>query len=127
MAILRIKTSSGVWVDIPSIQGAPGKDGEPGKDGLPGETGPQGPVGETGPVGPKGDPGEKGEPGKDGINGVDGKTPVKGVDYFTASDIASIGVGDISNLTTTDKSSTVGAINELVTTLGDIETLLKNI
>lgn len=52
--------------------------GESGKDGAPGE---------------KGDPGEKGAdgaPGKDGAKGADGKTPVKGVDYFTAADVNEI-------------------------------------
>ena len=52
--------------------------GDPGKDGAPGE---------------KGDPGEKGAdgaPGKDGAKGADGKTPVKGVDYFTAADVNEI-------------------------------------
>lgn len=32
----------------------------------------------------------KGEDGKDGINGTDGKTPVRGVDYWTDSDVNSI-------------------------------------
>lgn len=52
--------------------------GDPGKDGAPGE---------------KGDPGERGAdgaPGKDGAKGADGKTPVKGVDYFTAADVNEI-------------------------------------
>jgi hypothetical protein len=52
--------------------------GDPGKDGAPGE---------------KGEPGEKGAdgaPGKDGAKGADGKTPVKGVDYFTAADVNEI-------------------------------------
>lgn len=52
--------------------------GDPGRDGAPGE---------------KGDPGEKGAdgaPGKDGAKGADGKTPVKGVDYFTAADVNEI-------------------------------------
>lgn len=66
---------------------------------LKGDTGPQGPQGETGPkgpqgeAGPKGDPGEKGgkgDPGTPGKNGADGHTPVKGTDYWTASDKAEI-------------------------------------
>ena len=40
--------------------------------------------------GPPGVPGEKGDPGRDGKNGADGKTPVRGVDYWTAADIAEI-------------------------------------
>ena len=49
--------------------------GEPGADGMAGEKG------------EKGDPGEKGEKGD---SGVDGYTPVKGTDYWTATDIAEI-------------------------------------
>ena len=36
--------------------------------------------------GPKGDPGPQGDPGPKGEPGQDGHTPVKGVDYWTASD-----------------------------------------
>ena len=36
--------------------------------------------------GPKGEQGPKGETGEQGPAGADGKTPVKGVDYFTADD-----------------------------------------
>ena len=35
--------------------------------------------------------------------------------------------GDLSNLTTTDKSSLIGAINELVSDIGDIDTALQSI
>ena len=34
--------------------------------------------------------GEDGLPGADGHDGADGKTPVKGVDYFTEAEIASV-------------------------------------
>lgn len=49
--------------------------------GPAGNTGPAGPAGDTGPAGPAGPAGE------------DGATPVRGVDYWTAADQASI-VGD---------------------------------
>lgn len=49
--------------------------GDPGKDGAPGE---------------KGDPGEKGADGAPGKDGADGKTPVKGVDYFTPTDVEQV-------------------------------------
>lgn len=49
MAIMRLLDENGEFINIPAIQGAPGKDGE------------QGPQGEPGPKG------DKGEPGKDGI------------------------------------------------------------
>lgn len=89
-------------------QGPPGKDGEQGLQGL---TGPQGPKGDPGEQGPKGEPGARGEtgpqgeqgaqgvPGKDGEQGppgtqgpagADGYTPVRGTDYWTEDDIASI-------------------------------------
>ena len=84
-------------------QGPQGEAGSVGPKGPAGATGPQGPAGPQGPQGPKGDPGETGPQGptgpagsngKDGSigpagpQGVDGKTPVKGVDYFTAADRA---------------------------------------
>ena len=55
--------------------------------GLKGEQGIQGPQGNTGSQGPQG---EKGEQGIQGPAGADGHTPVKGVDYWTESDISSI-------------------------------------
>ena len=42
--------------------------------------------GNPGPAGPAGEKGERGEPGETGPAGADGKTPVKGVDYWTAED-----------------------------------------
>lgn len=55
-----------------------------GSDGAPGQPGPQGVPGETGPVGQTGAP------------GADGYSPQKGVDYFTAEDIARIRSGLLS-------------------------------
>lgn len=46
--------------------------------------------GGAGEKGDKGDPGEKGEKGDKGDPGEDGYTPVKGVDYWTDEDQASI-------------------------------------
>lgn len=92
--------------------GATGPQGEQGPAGSKGDTGDTGPRGETGPAGPagpKGEPGEKGEKGDtgatgatgpagpagaDGAPGKDGKTPVKGTDYFTATDKAEL-VNDV--------------------------------
>ena len=66
--------------------------------GIPkGDKGDTGPKGVKGDKGDKGDRGERGADGKDGINGADGKdgyTPQKGVDYFTAQDIKSLGIDD---------------------------------
>lgn len=83
-------------------QGPPGQDGEQGLQGL---TGPQGPKGDPGEQGLKGEPGARGEtgpqgeqgiqgpqgpPGTQGPAGADGYTPVRGTDYWTEDDIASI-------------------------------------
>ena len=97
--------------------GVPGKDGKDGKDGITptigangnwyigstdtgkpsrGDKGEQGPQGERGPAGAdgatglQGPQGAKGDPGIPGKDGKDGHTPVKGTDYWTASDKAEI-------------------------------------
>jgi len=71
-------------IDIPA--GPRGDKGDPGAKGDTGATGPQGAQGAKGDKGDKGDPGAKGEKGDTGPQGPAGKTPVKGVDYFTATD-----------------------------------------
>lgn len=48
--------------------------------------------GDPGQKGEQGNPGKDGVNGKDGTNGQDGYTPVKGVDYFTAQDIADLNI-----------------------------------
>ena len=53
-------------------------------------TGPQGPAGADGADGADGQPGPQGPQGIQGPAGEDGETPVKGVDYFTAAEIAEI-------------------------------------
>ena len=62
--------------------------GPQGKQGVQGETG------ATGATGPQGEVGPKGDTGATGPAGADGKTPVKGVDYFTAADKAEL-VNDV--------------------------------
>ena len=87
------------------IKGDPGADGAPGKDGVAAtvavgtvSTGAAGSAAEVVNRGtsnaavfdfkiPQGAPGKDGSPGKDG---VDGHTPVKGTDYWTASDKAEV-------------------------------------
>lgn len=64
--------------------GPQGPQGIQGVQGPQGERGPAGADGATGPQGPQGDKGVAGTPGKDG------HTPVKGTDYWTASDKAEI-------------------------------------
>lgn len=48
--------------------------------------------GQKGDKGDKGDKGNQGIQGIQGVPGKDGYTPVKGKDYFTAEDIASLGI-----------------------------------
>ena len=60
--------------------------------GLP--RGEQGIKGEKGDKGDKGDKGNQGAQGIQGVAGKDGYTPIKGVDYFTAADIASLGIDE---------------------------------
>ncbi len=43
-----------------------------------------------GPKGDKGEAGRDGVHGPQGVKGADGKTPVRGIDYWTESDIAEI-------------------------------------
>ena len=88
--------------------------------------------GEKGDKGDKGEPGQNGadgQPGRDGIDGTngldgapgadgkDGYTPVKGTDYFTAEEIASIEANaaaavDLSAYPTTTQMNT--AINNAI-------------
>lgn len=76
--------------------------GDQGPRGLTGSQGPKGEAGPRGEQGPKGDPGARGDPGEQGPRGeqglqgpkgdagTDGHTPVRGTDYWTEADIASI-------------------------------------
>ena len=59
---------------------------------LVGPEGKQGKDGERGIQGPRGQQGDKGDKGDKGDTGNDGHTPVKGVDYFTSEDIASLNI-----------------------------------
>ena len=67
-----------------------------------------GPIGPQGPQGEKGDKGDQGIQGETGPAGQDGYTPVKGTDYFTASDIADFETDVIADL-----SPTMGASVDL--------------
>lgn len=70
-------------IEAGKVKGPQGDPGPQGPRGETGQTGPQGPIGETGQRGPQG---EIGQTGQTGPAGQDGHTPVKGVDYWTASD-----------------------------------------
>lgn len=69
------------------FDGPAGPQGEPGRDGADGEPGPQG---EPGAPGRDGKDGAPGMPGAKGDPGEPGRTPVRGVDYWTAEDRAPI-------------------------------------
>lgn len=57
---------------------------------LKGPKGDKGDKGDPGPKGDKGETGQAGAQGPQGAKGADGKTPVRGVDYWTETDIAEI-------------------------------------
>lgn len=95
-------------VEFNASMSSDGKMGPPGPQGPQGEQGPQGnqgPQGEQGIQGIQGIQGEQGPAGADGQNGQDGYTPVKGTDYFTASDIADFEADVIADLSPTMGSS----------------------
>lgn len=72
---------TGEFVNNGPLQGAKGDKGDTGAQGPAGPAGADGAPGkdgDTGPQGPKGDP------------GADGKTPIKGTDYFTPTDVNEI-------------------------------------
>ena len=89
-------------------KGDPGATGEQGPAGDQGPAGPQGPKGdqgEPGPQGPKGDTGDTGPQGEQGPAGADGHTPVRGVDYWTASDRHAIVSDVLAELSSGDEVS----------------------
>lgn len=72
------------------FDGERGPKGEPGRDGADGAQGPQGEPGAPGEDGAPGRDGKDGAPGEKGDPGEPGRTPVRGVDYWTAEDRAPI-------------------------------------
>lgn len=81
------------WENVGVIRGPQGPQGEQGPQGpqgIQGETGAQGPQGIQGETGPQGATGATGPQGIQGEQGVAGYTPVRGTDYWTAADVATI-------------------------------------
>ncbi len=87
--------------DSGMFKGDKGDKGDTGPQGIQGIQGEKGDKGDTGAQGPQGEKGDKGDPftyedftGEQlaGLKGADGYTPVKGVDYFTDEDIASLDI-----------------------------------
>lgn len=85
-----ISTLQSDLTNIELTPGPQGPQGEIGPKGDKGEKGEQGPAGQDGAAGAKGDTGETGPQGPQGETGADGRTPVRGTDYWTAEDIATI-------------------------------------
>lgn len=105
-----LKVGDGVtaWNSLPYKKGPKGDTGAQGEKGDKGDTGAQGPQGLKGD---KGDPGEQGIQGIQGIQGLkgdkgeDGYTPQKGVDYFTADDIASLNIPSVDQTYTPESEN----------------------
>ena len=74
-------------LDNPATVNIKGPKGDTGAQGTQGIQGEKGDKGDTGATGPKGD---KGDTGATGATGAAGKTPVRGTDYWTDTDIATI-------------------------------------
>lgn len=91
-----------------------------GEQGAKGDTGPKGPQGEAGPKGDPGEKGDKGDPGTPGKNGADGHTPIKGTDYWTASDKAEI-VEDTKNAIDLSSYAKQQDLNSLKTRVSTLE------
>ena len=117
------------WIFITDFSGATGIQGPKGDKGDTGEKG------ETGERGPQGIQGEQGIQGPKGDTGEDGYTPVKGVDYFTPQDIASLNIpttlAELSDdsthrlVTDTDKT-TWGGKQEALVSGTNIKTINNN-
>lgn len=95
-------------IEAGKVKGPQGDPGPQGPRGETGQTGPQGPRGETGQRGPQG---EIGQTGQTGPAGQDGHTPVKGVDYWTASDKQEI-YAEAEQALRDQEQSSVAAIRE---------------
>lgn len=82
--------NDGTWTNLGPLQGPEGPQGPKGDTGDPGPQGPKGDTGDTGPRGPTGPAGADGANGPQGPAGENGYTPVRGTDYWTDDDIATI-------------------------------------
>ena len=87
-----------------------GEKGDTGAQGVQGIQGIQGEKGDTGEQGLKGVKGDKGD------KGTDGYTPQKGVDYFTAEDIAGLNIPSVDQTysPTSDNAQSGKAVAEAV-------------
>ncbi len=93
-------------LDEGELRGPEGPQGPAGADGQDGERGPKGDTGETGPKGDKGDKGDTGDPGY---------TPVRGTDYWTASDQSTIVSQAVSQINTATKLTSLPSSGNVLT------------
>lgn len=100
-------------VNLKGPKGDTGARGPAGADGAKGDTGPEGP---RGPQGEQGVQGADGAPGKDG---ADGKTPVKGVDYFTAAEVEQVAQEAAEKVNGSDIKVTFSTLDKLNLVSGD--------
>lgn len=109
-------------VNLKGPKGDTGARGPVGADGAKGDTGPEGPrgpQGEQGPQGPAGADGAKGADGAPGKDGADGKTPVKGVDYFTAAEVEQVAQEAAEKVNGSDIKVTFSTLDKLNLVSGD--------
>ena len=124
-------------------KGDTGPQGEKGDKGDTGEQGIQGIQGEKGDKGERGKKGDKGDAftyedftpeqlaalkGSNGADGKDGYTPQKGVDYFTAQDIARLNIPSVDQtyISTSENAVSGKAISEVVESKADTCYVNKN-
>ena len=89
-------------------------------------TGGRGLKGETGSTGPQGPQGIQGEKGDKGDTGEDGYTPIKGVDYFTQEDIASLNIPTKVSDLTNDLNFIDNTVNNLTNYYTSTNTYTKS-
>lgn len=105
-ATIEITKKDGTTREVEILDGVDGIDGQDGRNGTDGQDGITPTIGNNGnwylgetDTG-KPSRGIQGETGAAGQNGQDGYTPIKGVDYFTSEDIASLNIPtNLSDLT----------------------------
>lgn len=82
----------------------------------------KGDKGDTGPEGPRGMQGEQGPQGETGLAGADGKTPVKGTDYFTPTDVNEIAAEAAKNVDISGKLDKTGDGSNVTATFTAVST-----
>ena len=110
---------TGEFINNGPLQGAKGDTGETGPQGPAGADGAKGDTGPEGPRGPQGEQGVQGADGAPGKDGADGKTPVKGVDYFTAAEVEQVAQEAAEKVNGSDIKVTFSTLDKLNLVSGD--------